>query len=167
MIRCLENCKKKWRQLLISLLYIYVLFKEGSEWWRHTSTSMMKSVSDWWSLHHLLYILLNRYRPRTVFLIFYFHHKFFILAIYEQMTGYHTRDPGFDSRSRNTRVNPGSFQLNITKQPRTTIINKLECSQGRVYPRYTSKSQYTIMIRKCQYNQHTYYSQQYWGVVTS
>ena len=89
----------------------------------------------------------------------------FELTAQKQLSGYHARDPGFHSRSRHTRVNPGSFQPNIMKQPQTTIINDL------VYPRYTYNSQYTInvyiMIGKCQYNQHTPYLQQYEGVVTS
>ena len=41
----------------------------------------------------------------------------------KQITRYHARDFGFDFRSNHTRGNPGSFQVNILKQPQTTIIN--------------------------------------------
>ena len=85
----------------------------------------------------------------------------------KQITGYHARDSGFQSRSRHTRVIPGSFQLNVPIQPQTTIIKEPLGSQGIVYARYTYNSQYTLMIRKCQYNPHTPYSQQHCWVVTS
>ena len=37
----------------------------------------------------------------------------------EQIANYHARDPWCDSRSGNTRVIPGSFQLNIPIKPQT------------------------------------------------
>ena len=67
--------------------------------------------------------------------------------------------PGFYSRSRHTRVIPGSFQLKNTDTTTKNIINEPQRSQGIVYPTY---KQPTVC-----HNDHITISQQYWGVVTS
>ena len=82
----------------------------------------------------------------------------------KQITSYHARDPRYNSRSRQTRVIPGSFQLNIPIQPqtnhnqRTSMLTRYCIS----HIHYTTHS-----IPQWSPNYHTPYSEQCWGVVTS
>ena len=69
----------------------------------------------------------------------------------KQITGYHARDSGCDSRSRHTRVIPGSFQLDVLLKLRTSMLTRHCISKNTSYNSQNplTNTLLTTVLRSC------------------